>query len=163
MDRFPLLFSPLRIGTSLMVRNRVVMSPHTTVLSEPGGYLGPRDAAYWAARAKGGAGLLCLGTNVVHPSSPIDHGVLANLDDSYIPGYRLVAEAVHPHGAALFVQLNHMGLAARGSTGHPLRAPSAWPSYIDGEVPDPLDIATLRDIVRAFGAAAGRCQRAGVD
>ena len=86
MDRFPLLFSPLRIGTSLTLRNRLVLSPHTTVFSAPGGYLTQRDADYWSARAKGGVALTVLGTNVVHTSSPIDYGVLANLDDSYIPG-----------------------------------------------------------------------------
>ncbi len=160
----PHLFSPLRIGTGLTLRNRLVSAPHTTVFAEPGGYPGPREAAYRAARARGGAGLIVLGTSIVHPSSPLDYGVLANLDDSYIPGYRLVAEAVHQHGAALFAQLNHQGAAAHGrGTGRPLVAPAPVPSFVHGEVPRALEVEEIQEIVRAFAAAAARCQRAGVD
>ena len=90
--------------------------------------------------------------------------MLANLDDSYIPGYRLVADAVHRHGGLLFVQLNHLGASTHGrGTERPLQAPSPLASYIHGEVPHELEVELIEDIVRAFGAAAERCQRAGVD
>ena len=162
--QFPRLFSPISIGKSLTLRNRIVVSPHTTGFGEPGGYLSQTDADYQEARARGGVALTVLGTSVVHGSSSEDSQVLSNLDDSYIPGYRRVADAVHRHGAALFAQLNHQGLSARGGGGgRPLQAPSPVPSFIHGEVPRELDPATIREIVQAFAAAAARCRRAGVD
>lgn len=161
---FPRLFSPLAIGRALTLRNRIVVSPHTTVFADPGGYPGQREADYQAARARGGVALSVLGTSVVHPSSSMDYGVLAILDDGYVPAYRRVADAVHEHGAALFAQLNHQGLAARGGgAGRPLQAPSAVASFIHGEVPQTLELALIREIVQAFAAAAARCRRAGVD
>ncbi len=164
IGHFPRLFSPLRLGKALTLRNRLVLSPHTTGFAEPGGYLGQRDADYQAARARGGVALTVLGTSVVHATSSRDSGVLANLDDSYIPGYRLVAEAVHRHGAALFAQLTHQGSAAHGrGAAQPLLGPSPVSSFIHGEVPIEMDARLIRDIVAAFAAAAARCQRAGVD
>lgn len=157
------LFSPLTIN-QLTLRNRIAVAPHTTVFAERGGYLTQREADYRASHARGGAALTVLGTNVVHPSSSLDYGVLANLDDSYIPGYRLVADAVHQYGGALFAQLNHQGMAAQSSGSFkPLYAPSPQPSYIHGNVPAELSVDLIHEIVRAFGAAAERCQRGGVD
>ena len=98
---FPHLFSPLQIN-SLTLRNRVVLSPHTTGFALPGGYLGEREAAYQAARARGGVALTVLGTNVVHRSSTVDYGVLANLDESYVAGCRLVSEAVQQYDCKIF-------------------------------------------------------------
>jgi mycofactocin system FadH/OYE family oxidoreductase 2 len=161
---FPRLFSPLALGPALTLRNRVVFSPHTSGFAEPGGHLGPREAAYQAARAQGGVALTVLGTSVVHPTSSTDYGVLANLDEGYLPGYRQVADAVHAHGAALFAQLNHQGLAAKGrGPGHPLYAPSAIPSPIHGEVPREAAPGLLRELTLAFAAGADRCRRAGLD
>jgi 2,4-dienoyl-CoA reductase (NADPH2) len=134
------------------------------MFADPDGAPSVRDADYQAARARGGIALSVLGTSVVHPSSPRHFGVLANLDESYVPAYRRVADAVHAHGAALFAQLNHQGMAAHGGgAGRPLLAPSAVPSFVHGEVPAALDAPRIREIVAAFGAAADRCRRAGLD
>src|SRR5437773_1014620 len=160
---FPLLFSPLKLG-SLTLRNRVVVSPHTTVFATADGHLTQREADYQEARARGGVALTVLGTNVVHPSSMIDYGVLANLDESYVPGYRLVAEAVHRHGAFVFAQLNHLGSSTHSRhSGRPLQAPSPVPSFMHGEVPHQMEPELIREVVRAFAAAAERCKRGGMD
>src|SRR5262245_38271281 len=58
---FPRLFSPLRLGPALTLRNRVVLSPHTTNFADPGGYPSVRDAEYQAARARGGLALSVMG------------------------------------------------------------------------------------------------------
>lgn len=160
---YPLLFAPLKIN-SLTLRNRVVLAPHTTGFSAPGGYLTEREAAYQAVRARGGVALTVLGTNVVHRSSTLDYGVLGNLDDSYIAGYQLVADAVHAHGAKIFAQLNHQGSTAARKDAPPyLSAPSPFASYIHNEIPQAMDAALIREIVRAFGEAAARCKRGGLD
>lgn len=160
---YPHLFSPFRIN-QLELRNRVVLAPHTTGFAAPGGYLTEREAAYQAARARGGVALTVLGTNVVHHSSTLDYGVLANFDDSYMAGYKLVADAVHPHGAKIFVQLNHQGgTAARQDQPAHLSAPSPFASYLHNEIPQEMSRALIQEIVRAFGDAAERCKRGGID
>jgi 2,4-dienoyl-CoA reductase-like NADH-dependent reductase (Old Yellow Enzyme family)/thioredoxin reductase len=160
---YPHLFSPIQINR-LTLRNRVVLSPHTTGFAAAGGYLTEREAAYQAARARGGVGLTVLGTNVVHRSSTLDYGVLANFDDSYITGYRLVADSVHAHGARIFAQLNHQGSTAVRNDAPPyLSAPTPFASYVHNEIPQQLDRAAIREIVNAFGAAAERCKRGGMD
>lgn len=163
METYPHLFSPVQIN-QVTLRNRIALAPHTTGFAAPGGYLTEREAAYQAARAKGGVALTTLGTNVVHPSSTLDYGVLANFDDSYIAGYKLVADAVHQHGAKIFVQLNHQaGAAVRQDAPAFLAAPSPFASYLHKEIPQEMSRALIQDIVRAFGDAAERCKRGGID
>lgn len=141
-----------------------MLSPHTTGFAAPGGYLTEREAAYQAARARGGVALTVLGTNVVHRSSTLDYGVLGNLDDSYIAGYQLVADAVHAHGTKIFAQLNHQGSTAARKDAPPyLSAPSAFASYLHSEIPQPMSRALIHEIVRAFGEAAARGKRGGLD
>lgn len=160
---FPHLFSPIQIN-ALTLRNRVVLSPHTTGFAAPGGYLTEREAVYQAARARGGVALTVLGTNVVHRSSTLDYGVLGNFDDSYLDGYRLVSNAVHEYGAKIFVQLNHQGSAAVRKDAPPyLSAPSPVASYLHNEIPQEMNPALIEEIVRAFGDAAERCRRGGID
>lgn len=163
METYSHLFSPLQIN-QVTLRNRIAFAPHTTGFGAPDGYLTEREADYQAARAKGGVGLTVLGTNVVHRSSTLDYGVLANFDDSYIAGYKLVADAVHEHGAKIFVQLNHQGsTAARQDQPAYLSAPSPFASYIHQEIPQEMSPTLIQEIVRAFGGAAARCQRGGID
>ena len=57
MSEFPLLFSPLQIG-SFTVRNRITSTPHHTLFTDPDGLPGPREIAYWVAKARGGIGLI---------------------------------------------------------------------------------------------------------
>lgn len=163
MTLFPHLFSPLQIN-SVTLRNRIVLSPHTTGFAAPGGYLTEREAAYQAARARGGVALTVLGTNVVHRSSTLDYGVLGNLDHSYIAGYKLVSDAVHEYETKIFVQLNHQGSTAVRKDALPyLSAPSPFASYLHNEIPQEMNRALIQDIVRAFGDAAERCKRGGID
>lgn len=160
---FPHLLAPLQVN-SITLRNRVVLSPHTTGFAAPGGYLTEREAAYQAARARGGVALTVLGTNVVHRSSTLDYGVLGNFDDSYIAGYKLVSDAVHSYGAKIFAQLNHQGAsAARKDLPSHLSAPSPFASYLHNEIPQAMDRALIQEIVRAFGDAASRCRGGGLD
>ena len=55
-SRYRFLFEPLRIGP-LTVRNRVVFSAHLTNYARDG-LPTEQHAAYYAARAAGGAGLI---------------------------------------------------------------------------------------------------------
>jgi 2,4-dienoyl-CoA reductase (NADPH2) len=69
---FPHLLAPGRIG-AMTQRNRVVMSPMETMYDTPDGLPSQRTRDYFAARAKGGVGLITLGATGVdnhHPETP---------------------------------------------------------------------------------------------
>lgn len=157
------LFSPLRLG-GLTLRNRIVSTAHSTGLSD-GNAIGDRVIAYYATRARGGAGLIITGSTSVHPNSTSKlMPALANWDDSVIEPYRRLAAAVQPHGARIFAQLNHAGAlsGAAGKTGRVV-APSAVDSELSNETPHALDRAEIDEIVQAFAAAAKRAKAGGLD
>ncbi|WP_269204102.1 hypothetical protein [Mycobacterium colombiense] len=60
MTGFGHLMAPGRIG-AMSVRNRLVMSPMETMYGTPDGLPSERTRDYFAARARGGVGLITLG------------------------------------------------------------------------------------------------------
>jgi len=102
---FKHLFTPHEIR-GLEIKNRIFSSSHQTILARNGA---PSEdmAAYHEARARGGAGLI-----IMESSRPVDDEVaesyyLNTSNDDCIPGYRMVADAVHRHGTKVFGQINH--------------------------------------------------------
>ncbi len=132
-----------------------------------GGRPGDRLTRYHAAKARGGCALTIFGgSSSVHPSSPAAAWKqIANHDDSIIPAYRALAEAVHAHGCLVFTQLTHMGRRAQadGEEASVLLAPSQIPERVHRDVPHELEAEQIAELVRAFGAAALRCREAGLD
>ena len=107
-QQFKHLFSPLQVGP-ITLRNRVLVSAHQPGMAEHGA---PSEQyiAYQRARARGGAGLQITGATAVHETGMF-HGAhfLANIDDSIIPGYQRLSEAVHAEGGRMLAQLGHAG------------------------------------------------------
>src|SRR4029077_19937411 len=78
----------------------------------------------------------------VRPSSPARAwNMIANHDDSVIPGYRSLAEAVHRHGCRVMSQLTHMGRRSQSDveSWHVLLAPSQIPEKVHREVPHEIE------------------------
>src|SRR5260370_23674427 len=122
--------------------------------------------AYQEARARGGAGLIVLQVSGVHETARYTNHVLMATDDSAIPGYRRVAEAVHRFETVLFAQLFHPGREIAEADGGLLSvayAPSAVPNERFHVMPSPLKLPMIRAIVSGYGDAARRMQAAGVD
>jgi 2,4-dienoyl-CoA reductase-like NADH-dependent reductase (Old Yellow Enzyme family)/NADH dehydrogenase FAD-containing subunit len=123
---FSNLLAPGRIG-SMQLRNRIFMSPMGSNLAEPDGFCGERLAQYYAARAKGGAAMVIMGSvGVAYPRGSGNQMQVAISDDKFIPGLARVAEAVHEHGCKIAVQLQHAGAIAVNEPlrGLPLLVPS---------------------------------------
>jgi 2,4-dienoyl-CoA reductase-like NADH-dependent reductase (Old Yellow Enzyme family) len=160
MNAFPNLFAPARIGR-LALRNRLVLTGHGTGMGRDGGP-DERMIAYYAARAAGGVGLIMLGSQQVHPTSPGITGLLTCYDDDAIPRLARLAEAVHAHGARIFGYLSHMGSA---TTARPvaLWSASAVHEQKYGEVAHAMDAAEIAELVAAFAAAARRNLATGMD
>ena len=160
--QFKKLFEPTRIG-QMQLKNRIVMPPMGTGYATDEGCVSQRLIHYHEVRAKGGAGLI-----IVEITAPYFPGrqlgnQLAISDDSYIPGFRELAEAVHKHGAKIAVQLHHAGREVREAvTGYPPVGPSPTPNFF-GIVPHELTTDEIAEIVQHFAAGARRAKEAGID
>ena len=159
------LFSPIQVGR-LTLKNRIYSSGHAEAMAESG-RPGDRLTRYHEAKARGGCALTIFGgSSSVHPSSPAAAWKqIANHDDSIIPAYRALADAVHAHGCLVFTQLTHMGRRAQadGEEADVLLAPSQIPERVHREVPHELEAEQIAELVRAFGEAARRCREGGLD
>lgn len=159
---FQHLFAPLRLN-SVTVRNRIVSTAHNTGLND-GLRIGDRLLAYYEARARGGAGLMIMGSTSVHPSSSSRlRPAFANWDDAVIPEYARLSAVVASHGSAIFAQLNHAGAGAGtpGGVGH-LVAPSAIESELSPDMPHELRTEEIAELVDSFATAARRVRAGGM-
>ena len=162
---FRALFTPREIG-SLTLSNRIYSSGHAEAMAENGRPT-ERLRRYHEAKARGGCALTIFGgSSSVHPSSPAAAWKqIANHDDSIIPGYRGIADAVHQHGCRVFTQLTHLGRRAQSDPDvtSALLAPSQIPERVHREAPHELEAEQIAELVRAFGDAARRCRDGGLD
>ncbi|PKW18805.1 mycofactocin system FadH/OYE family oxidoreductase 2 [Saccharopolyspora spinosa] len=160
MSRY--LFSPLRIGP-VTVRNRIVFSAHLTNYAEDG-LPSEQHAAYYAARAAGGAGLVITEEHSTHPTDWPYEKLIHGFQRSAVPGYRRITEAVHAHGVPIFAQLNHNGGQASSMYSRlPVWAPSAVPDPMFREVPKAIDAREIAEVVAGYGTVAGHCAEGGFD
>ena len=100
MKELKMLFSPIQMGT-MELKNRIVMAPMGVNYAEPDGTVSEREIAYYAARAKGGVGLIIVECTCPHPLGkgiPLESGLW---DDKHIPSWEKLAKAVHAYGAKL--------------------------------------------------------------
>jgi len=139
----------LRIGP-MEVRNRMGVTAMGVSLGEDDGSAGDRFIAYHRRQAEGGVGLILLGaTGVGFPEGGVTLRQAAVSKDSYIPGLKRLADAVHAHGAKIAAQLHHGGLQSTidMTEGRPLWCPSLPPmetgDFMDGFLPEELAEAML--------------------
>lgn len=159
---FPHLFSPLKVGSKTL-RNRVVFGAHTANMSV-NGLPGEQHVAYYAERAMGGAAMVVVEPMPVHAAAVLTRGNFRHSDDSVIPHFRKVTEAIKGHGAVAIQQLYHVG--AHGDSDlsfHPHWSPSGLPSYHDSDGSHAMTEAEIRETIHAFVEAARRCKAAGFD
>lgn len=163
-----MLFTPFRCR-SVTLRNRVVMAPMTREFA-PDGIPTAAMAEYYRRRAAGGTGLI-----ISEGSPPVHEGAFSPrvprfYGDDALAAWRPIVEAVHAEGAAMFVQLWHVGafepsqIGMRdGFTTPPERlGPSglAAPGKAHGRAMTQADIDRT---IAAFGAATGAALRLGFD
>ena len=161
---FSRLFAPLRIRGCIL-KNRIMSTGHDTTLPVDG-TVNDALVAYQEARARGGCGLIVLQVSGVHETARYTNHVLMATDDSSIPGYRAVAQAVHHYGTVLFAQLFHPGREMAEADGGLLSvayAPSCVPNERFHVMPSPLKRSMIRAIVNGYGDAARRMASAGLD
>ena len=159
------LFESIQLK-DLCLKNRIAMASMGTNLAHAEGFVTEEMIAYYAERAKGGAGLIM--TELVTVEFPLGNGIERQLsidDDKYIPGLQRLTSQIHRYGSKVFIQLNHAGHRAkieftRGAA--PVSA-SSIPSSIAKIEPKPLSGEEISNLVDAFGRAAHRAKEVGFD
>lgn len=160
--RYRYLFSPLRLGP-VVVRNRIVFSAHLTNYAQDG-LPSPRHAAYYAARAAGGTGLIITEEHSTHPTDWPYEKLIHGFSRAVIPGYRAITSAVHAQGVPIFAQLNHNGGQASSMySRRPVWAPSPVPDPMFREVAKEVDQREIAEIVSGYASVAGHCAEGGFD
>jgi 2,4-dienoyl-CoA reductase (NADPH2) len=158
MAPYPHLLAPLPLGFTTL-KNRVLMgSMHTGLEEAPNGFA--RLAAFYAARARGGVGLIVTGGIAPNFSGRIDphHSQLSFAWQ--VAKHRTVTDAVHAAGGRIAMQILHGGRYSY----HPLAvAPSALKSPITPFRPRALTGWGVRRTIAAYVRCAALAQRAGYD
>ena len=164
MGQYDALLKPLKIK-GLTLRNRVMSTSHAPSYVEDGR---PKERyqLYHEEKAKGGIALTGFGgsTNIA-PDSPSAFGQIYAGDDDVIPYFKELADRVHKHGAATMCQITHMGRRTRWDTADwmPIVAPSAVREPAHRAFPKEIEDTDIRRIVKAYAAAARRCQQGDLD
>lgn len=159
---FQRLFSPIRLGPR-EVKNRLVFQAHQTCFAFCDDQdSGDRYIAYQEARARGGAGMIVLEAEALHPTSeqwrwgPPSPEIMTEK-------FRRMAEALHKHGVTVLNQIVHLGREAITQSPVPPWGFSAIPSLTSREVPHEMSKAEIHEVVDAFAARARMLRAAGLD
>jgi 2,4-dienoyl-CoA reductase (NADPH2) len=156
------LWTPLALGP-VSTRNRIVFSAHLTNYARDGRPT-EQHAAYYAARAAGGAGLIITEEHSTHPTDWPYEKLIHGFHRDVIPGYRRITDAVHRHRTPIFAQINHNGGQASSMFSRlPVWAPSAVADPLFREVPKAIDDAEIDEIVAGYALVAEHCAEGGFD
>lgn len=168
-DKFRKLLEPEYIG-KVKLRNRLIKTGAGTSFIGENGQVGDRIIGFYEALAKGGVGLVIVESTGVDFPTGIHHpSVQLHFEnDSYIPGFRRLTDAVHAYQCRVFLQLFHSGPWHPSSWSgiQPLSA-SALPKE---QLPNPqLDVPRavtkqeIASLVNKFANAAERAYKSGFD
>jgi 2,4-dienoyl-CoA reductase-like NADH-dependent reductase (Old Yellow Enzyme family)/thioredoxin reductase len=161
---FPHLFSEGQIG-NLEIKNRIVMLPMARQFQGFNGEVTQKTIDYYSERAKGGLGMIIVGsTRVFPPGHQFYTPASLNIgDDRYIPGHCDLVQAIHAYGAKAAIQFGHIG----GQTVHQSVAASDVQQYFcDGTAyckPRPITKDEISDMIEQFGLGAIKAKTAGYD
>jgi 2,4-dienoyl-CoA reductase (NADPH2) len=157
MSSYPHLLAPITLS-GVTLRNRALMGSMHTGLEETGDW--GRVAAFYAARARGGAGLIVTGGMAPNREGGVSSDAAGLFSDIDIANHRRVTDAVHAEGGRIVMQILHAG---RYALTPDCVAPSTVKSPISPFPPKELDEAGIEKQIADIVTAAARAIRAGYD
>jgi 2,4-dienoyl-CoA reductase (NADPH2) len=157
MTEYPHLLSPLDLG-HVVLPNRVLMGSMHTGLEERGDW--NRVAEFYAARARGGVGLMVTGGMAPNAEGGVFPGAAGLYSAQDIANHRVVTARVQEAGGRIAMQILHAGRYAYGKD---CVAPSAIRSPISPFAPRELDAAGIEKQIADIVTAAVRAREAGYD
>lgn len=149
----------------LTVRNRLLSTAHEPAYTDDGM---PKDRyrRYHAEKAKGGIGLTMIGGSaVVAPDSPQAFGNILLYRDEVVPWLQALSDDVHGHGAAVMIQITHLGRRTSWAKDDwlPVVAPSNVREPAHRAFPKIIEDWDVARIVAAYADAAERVKAGGLD
>lgn len=158
MSQYPHLMSPLDLGFTTLP-NRVLMgSMHIGLEEAENGFA--RMAAFYAARARGGVGLMVTGGIAPNDAGRPYEGGAKLTTEAEAAQHRTVTDAVHAAGGRIAMQILHFGRYAYHAD---LVAPSALQAPISPFVPNALTDDEVEQTVEDYVRAAELAKAAGYD
>ena len=174
--KYKRLCEPITIN-GMTLRNRTALAPMSMGYTEGDDIINQRVTDYYVRRAEGHTGLIISGiTPVDRRGKPI--AFMHSLwDDSFIPGWKKLADAIHEAGSKLAVQLMFGGLEGFPlmSKGQQLSPDGGIWKLVDELFPMHPDLKKsifmtkkitfdeIMDIEQKFVDAAVRAKKAGAD
>jgi 2,4-dienoyl-CoA reductase-like NADH-dependent reductase (Old Yellow Enzyme family) len=158
------LLQPFRLK-HLTLRNRIMMTSHEPNYHEDGMPKG-RYRLYHVERAKGGIALtMTAGSAVVSPDSTPLFGNLQVYRDEIVGWMKKLVDECHEHGAAVMIQLTHLGRRTSWNRADwlPVLAPSPIREPAHRSVPKEMEDWDIERIIGDYASAAERMKAAGVD
>ncbi len=149
----------------LTLRNRIMTTSHEPAYPEDGM---PKDRyrLYHLERAKAGVGLtMTAGSAAVSRDSPPAFNNVLAWKDEVVPWMKRLTDDCHEAGAAVMIQLTHLGRRTRWDKGDWLPVLGAGPSREPAHraFPKVIEDWDIARIVKDFADAAERMKEAGLD
>lgn len=163
--RYEALSSPGKIG-NVSIKNRLVMTAAGCELTTPDGEITEEYLAYYEARAKGGVGAIITELMQVDPVTGVmNMNQVKVWKDDVIPQLKKLADRIHQYDCRVIIQLQHPGNVTNpgkleGRT--PVSASESSNLMYDQPV-RPMTKDEIHELVAAFGDAALRAKKAGID
>ncbi len=149
----------------LRLRNRLMITSHEPAYPEDG-MPKAKYRAYHVERAKAGIALtMTAGSAAVsRDSPPVFNNILAYKDE-VVPWMRELTDACHEHGAAVMIQLTHLGRRTSWSKADwlPVVSPSHEREASHRAFPKRMEDWDIARIIQDYADAAERMHAAGVD
>ena len=149
----------------LTLRNRIVTTSHEPAYPEDG-MPKERYRAYHVERAKGGVALtMTAGSAAVSRDSPPAFNNVLVYKDEVVPWLKALTDECHGHGAAVMIQLTHLGRRTRWDRNFwlPVVSPSHRKEAAHRAFPKKIEDWDIARIIGDYADAAERMQAAGLD
>ncbi len=157
MTNYPRLLAPLDLGFTTL-KNRVLMGSMHTNLEETKDW--NRVAEFYAARARGGVGLMVTGGMAPNREGGVFPGAAGLFSEADIANHRIVTDRVHEAGGKICMQILHAGRYAYGPE---CVSASAIKSPISPFPPKELDEEGIEKQINDIVTSAARAREAGYD
>jgi 2,4-dienoyl-CoA reductase (NADPH2) len=155
---YPNLLSPLDLGFTTLKNRTLMGSMHLGLEEEKGGF--DKLAAFYAARARGGVGLIVTGgiaPNIAGWVAPFAGRMSSS---RHAKKHKVITEAVHAEGGKICMQILHAGRYGY----HPLAvSASAAKSPITPFKPKALSLRGIRSTISDYAECANYAKEAGYD
>ncbi|MTI59948.1 MAG: NADH:flavin oxidoreductase [Firmicutes bacterium] len=162
---FKNLFSKGKIG-KMEAKNRIVLTPMGNYLANTDGSVSKKDIAFYAARARGGVGIVFTEATCVDDRRGRGNThQISVADDKFIPGLKKLADEIHKYNSKLVAQIYHPGRQGISpiNEGLPMLAPSETECQVVHQPTEAMSIEQINEMIEKFINAAERVKKAGID